>query len=237
MRNFYAFTFSVLCALSLTGCLRNSTSTVALPEIIIVEDVPDDVIPAAIRDEFESHMTVYEGKLPPIIEGQYVMDEMELSYNSVGDFAPGKIFADCYMAFIDQIGGSCRYAEKQANSTAHADKVYVTGNGNNFTAYFVARNQRDDGYTWSVMSTLVSGTITDSGIRNCQYAFIMAEKNDPDGLLMPVNGYRVFFDNNYLASRKSWLDEADNAPSRQPVSTGECELNTMDARMFNPQKH
>lgn len=226
MRKFICFvSLGAFYALFMTSCLKDSSDTIALPEIVVVEDVPDDVIPAEIRDEFETHMTINEGKMPPYIQGEYVINRMVLSYNSVGDYKPGKVFADCYMAFLNQISGSCRYAEKQGGGTSSSDKVYVTGSGSDFTAYFVARNEHGDGHSWSVMSTLVSGTITESGIRNCEYAFILVDKYDPDSKIMPVNGYRVFYDDDYLASREAWYDGAEKAPHRMPAHVEMLEMN------------
>ena len=233
MRKLNLVAMLVTCSLILTSCLEDSKDTIILPEIIVVEDVPDDIIPASIRSEFESHMSIYEGKLPPIIQGEYVMSEMVLSYNSVGDFEIGHVFSDCYMAFLNQVGGSCQYAEKQASSTSYAEKVYITGNNNDFTAYFVAHHQRSDGYTWSTMSTLVSGTISSAGIKNCKYAFIMLEKNDPDDKLMPVNGYRVFYDNTNLASRQSWYEESQKAPTRMQQSENKGIQDMLEKNMLN----
>lgn len=237
MRKHYALIFSALCSLILTGCLRNSTSTVALPEIIIVEDVPDDVIPAAIRDEFESHMTVYEGKLPPVIEGQYLLKDYLLKYTSDGQYEVGHQFADRYIAFLGQIAGQCRFAGKQAKTVGKADKVYISGIGNDFTAYYVAENNGEDG-SQSTMSTLVSGTITNAGIRNCQYAFIMIDKYDPNEKMMAVNDYRIFYDADGLAERYEWYDTEAEAPARIPANANSANQNNLlETIKLNLQKH
>jgi len=55
------------------------------------------------------------------------------------------------------------------------------------------------------MSTLISGTLTSSGIINFHYAFVLLEKgSDPTNQLVPVNTYRIFKDSDGLAINNTW---------------------------------
>lgn len=237
MRKFiYLVTLSALCTLVMTSCLRSGADTIILPELVLVDEVPDTVIPPAIREEFEEYMPIHEGKNPPYIQGQYVMNSMVLEYSSDGQFYPGRVFSDCYMAFLNQIKGQCSYRERQASGNTTSDKVYISGKGNDFTAYFVAHTVHDDGETTEVRSTLVSGTLTSEGIKDCKYAFIMLEKNDPYSKLMPVNAFRVFYDDTKLASITSWYDESNKAPRRSAPANGAEEIEPLGISMSNPLK-
>lgn len=203
------------CSLLMTACLKDSNLTVMLP----TGTVSNNVIPDEIRDLLTDHITIYEGNDLPDIEGYFLVDELQSLYCSDeghGGFEPGHRFADEYIYFgpVSSAGLIYDYEEKQANTHATSDLVQVMGEGNNFTAYFVAEGYADmdgDGEeeTWSKASTVMSGTISSEGIHNWRMAFIMVDKKDPLSKLMAVNEYRVFTEADNLASRiEKW-----NAPA------------------------
>lgn len=159
-----------------------------------------------------------------------------IEYTSDGQFKKGDKFGDRYVAFFSQVSGRCRFEGLQGGTSGKSDQVYISGIGNDFTAYYVADNLRSDGVTKSTMSTLFSGTVTEAGIRNCKYAFIMLDKYDPKDELMDVNQYRVFYDADGLAVRYNWHDDPFDAPARFPNSADaakSCSLS--DLLKSNPE--
>ena len=48
--------------------------------------------------------------------------------------------------------------------------------------------------------------MTDQGIKNPMYAFIILDKYDPDNLSMDVNEYRIFSDKDGMAEFVDWMD-------------------------------
>ncbi|MDR2594821.1 MAG: hypothetical protein LBC87_08655 [Fibromonadaceae bacterium] len=168
-------------------------------------EVPASIIPPAIRTDIEKTMTIYSGTTPPDISGQYMADNLILIGSSISGEKLDNL-ADLYFAFVKGSNGALLYREKQSDSYAASDnvRVEVVGSGNNFTAYFESVGESRGISTR--MSTLISGTLTTSGIKNFNYAFVMLEKgSDPNNSLVPVNTYRVFKDGDGLAERYDWL--------------------------------
>ena len=218
MRKERLLLFLVVIAIGLTGCLREGIDTIALP----FGKIPEGVIPQEIREQFEEHMPIYEGVTPPDITGKYLAEPFRLVYTSDGQFSPGDVFAPDYFSFQNQTAsGMAMYSESQASGVAVAPEVYVVGNANNFSAYFIAEQTRYDDYgdvtSTSKMSTIISGTVTEEGIENFRYAFVMLEKDDPYDELMDVNEYRVFEDGDGLAIRYDWLKSSADEKGGLPM--------------------
>jgi len=177
-------------------------------EIDSVGYVPSAVVPDDIRDKFEDKMPLYSGTTPPDIIGQYLTNSQILAGSSLSsDVIGSDNWADMYIAFIDGLNGKLSYREKQGTgSEGESDDVVVevVGNSNNFTAYFI-KTGVSKGIS-NKNSTVISGTLTNSGISGFHYAFIMLEKgSDPTNELVPVNTYRIFKENDGLAEKYNWL--------------------------------
>lgn len=183
----------------MTGCLKTGNETIALPSV----GTANNVIPEDIRQEFGAHMSIYEGTNPPDITGTFKISPMKLFYASDADHAPSS-FADKYIAFYNKQGNTYEYKSKTGSQTGQSPLVTVIGSGDSFTAYFTERTKDDDGESWSVHATLISGTLTTRGIENIKYAFIMLDANDPNNKIMEINEYRVFYDGDGLANYENW---------------------------------
>jgi len=167
--------------------------------------VSSGIIPDAIRGEFTGNMPIHSGTTPPDISGQFRADNFTLTGSSDKDYPIGSKFADLYIAFIKGADEKLSYRERQGTSESGSDDVVVeiVGSGDSFTAYFVTTGTAD-GIT-NKMSTVISGTLTDNGISNFYYAFVMLEKGpDPTNKLVPVNTYRIFKDGDGEAVRYTW---------------------------------
>jgi len=204
MKRFFALLLVVFTSF-LSGCMSDGSGTIVLPEPEGSGRVPSSIIPDAIRAGIESSMPIYSGTTPPDISGQYRANSLKLTGSSIsGDNLSN--LADVYIAFIRESNGTLSYREKQGNSQSGSDNVIVeiVGSNNNFTAYFEA-----DGVSAGIstkQSTVISGTLTSSGISNFNYAFVMLKKDsDPTGKLVPVNTYRTFKDGDGFAERYTWL--------------------------------
>lgn len=201
-----------------TGCLKEGDDTLILPPYPL-EDKPttgfgdgttNAVIPAAIRETFKNHMPINEGKYPPSIVGQYLQSATVAVYCSDNGFAVGDSACDCYYQFYDQTSnGMCKFNTRQLTITGHSDTVWIVGQGNKFTAFFVEKETYNDtAGTWCISSNLISGEITSGGIKNFYMAFIMLDKYDPMHKIMDVNEYRIFKDSDGLAVNNNWNSKA-----------------------------
>lgn len=170
-------------------------------------EVPADVIPDLIRDEIEKFMPIYSGIDPPTITGQYITDALKLVGSSLRNDAIGSTnWVDEYIAFIAGENGKLSFRSKTTSSQGESNdvRVQVVGTNNEFTAYFV-----ENGVAYDiniVTSTIISGTLTNDGIKNYHYAFVTLEKGpDPNNQLVPVNTYRIFEEYDGLAKNYTWL--------------------------------
>ncbi len=205
MRRFFRLSLVVF-VFFFSGCMSDGAETIVLPDQNQGwGGPPSSVIPDAIREQFESLMPIYSGATPPDISGQYVSNPHTLVGSSDGDYSPGYVFGDRYMAFFTGANGKVSYQGKQGSGTSASEEVIieVIGSGNDFTAYLVTTGE--SGGIWNKMSVVISGTLTSSGISNFHYAFIMLEKDDPQNELVDVNTYRIFKDGNGLAEKYTWL--------------------------------
>lgn len=216
-----------------SGCLYDGGETIVLPINDInpeLEIVSSEAIPSEIRSQFTNYMTIHEGSNPPIITGYYLLDPVKLVYTSDGDYEPGEVFADIYIYFGAQNKWQIdEYKDKQSGSIGTAKDVVIVGSGKDFTAYYIVENYLDydnDGSneSYAKTSVLFSGTLTQDGIEDAQYAFILLEAIDPLNEIMSENEFRIFKDGDGLASTcSSW---GYYAPRRIPQEN-ELEINTL----------
>ena len=190
---------------SLSSCLTDDNETLVLPKVMYAKPM-EEVVPLAIQQKLKVYMPINTGTTPPDIEGTYLMNPDALVYTSDGQFSVGYVFADLTMQFSGQnsITNIITYKNKTGGSLESSDEVSVSGSGDNFTAYFNTVGEYDDKVTTFKTATIISGTISNSGIENLTEAFVMLEKNDPNKILMAVNEYRIFKDGNGLASNTTW---------------------------------
>lgn len=188
----------------LFSCLENADKTLVLPNVVYATPI-NQVIPDTLLASIEDSMPIYEGTTPPNIEGAYLVSPETLVYTSDGIYDSGKVFADEIIRFSGQNGATniVTYAGKQASSVDSSELVSVSGTHDNFTAYFIATGTTVGISTKT--STVISGTMTATGIQHYKMAFIMLAKgDDPDKKLMDVNAYRIFKDGDDLASNTTW---------------------------------
>ncbi len=206
------FCLPLVFAFFLSGCMSDNHDTIVLPEpeqegeLPSTGGVPSSVIPNEIRNKFEQSMPLHTGTTPPDISGQYMVNNFTLVGSSLNyDEIGGGGYADMYVAFIKGAKGKLSYRERQGSSESGSDDVTVeiVGSNNNFTAYFITTGVSSGIST--KRSTVISGTLTNSGIRNFHYAFIMLEKgSDPSHQLVEVNTYRIFKDGDGSAEKYTW---------------------------------
>ena len=169
----------------------------------------DHVIPPDIRDQMDPYITIYDGNNPPNIEGEFIISPSELTYNSVGDYPVGHVFADTYIKFLNQDmhANTLDYREKQASSTQTGEGAFISGEGNNFSVFF-----NTDGighysdYDISYKTALIiSGTKDTNGIHNLQYAFVLVDKSDdPKPYIISVGDFRVIKDGDGYSPATTW---------------------------------
>ena len=169
----------------------------------------NQVLPDNMRKQVEEYIPIYDGDTPPNVEGVYLIDPLKAVYDSEGYYSPGKTLSPKYIRFYNQdpATNTLDYAQKEDMSEGKGEGSFISGSGNQFTVFFnVEGVYRSDDYACEYKEAMViSGTRTDSGIKDLQYAFVMLEKgNDWKNNLMDVNAFRVFKDGDGLAASSVW---------------------------------
>ncbi len=183
------------------------------------DDRLDNVVPEDIQDDIEEHMPIYRGVNPPNVEGGYFMDEVETVYcedYGNGGYAPGHIVNSMYIRFLNQnmTNNTVDFMESNENGTSvsEGNGAFISGSGNNFTAFFNTIGETDGISTRTAL--VISGTKSTSGIQNLYYAFVMVEKGeDPNNHLMKEGVFRIFKDSDGLAVNYDWSAHTKFVPS------------------------
>lgn len=188
----------------------------------------DDVVPEEIQERLNAYMTIYRGVNPPNIEGCYLLDDPEVVFcedEDDGGYEPGETgFVEEYIRFSNQDmkKNTVDYEELDDYSEQSGEGAFISGDGNDFTAYFNTTGTYDGIYGIYIKTALViSGTKTSSGIENLRYAFIMVEKgDDPDEYLMDEGVFRVFKDSDEIASPATWPSTSSSDLRAADMRTG-----------------
>lgn len=172
----------------------------------------DDIVPKDIQDKMEPYIPIYKGATPPNIEGTIFVDPLEAVFcedyaNNSGGYAPGTIVNSMYLRFSNQnpIYNTIDIDEVSVSGsqTATGTGAFISGTGNNFTAFFNTSGVSSGISTRTAL--VVSGTKTSTGISNLKYAFVMVEKgSDPNHVLMEEGVFRVFQDQDGMSNYTTW---------------------------------
>jgi len=227
----FKLVLSLCFLLIMASCLKEDNETLVLPKVKYAKPI-EEVVPVTIQEQLKKYMPINSGSTPPDIDGAYLVNPDVLVYTSDGQYYVGYVFGDITIRFSGQnsVTNVITWEEKQGSSSATSDEVSISGFSDNFTAYFNTKGKRDDNVTTYKTATLVSGTVTSSGIKNLTYAFVMLEKNDPNKILMAVGAYRICKDGNGLASNTTWT----SVKSAMIKGLGESFLQSETSNQINP---
>lgn len=165
----------------------------------------ETVVPPAILDKLKPYIPIYEGVSPPVVNGAYIFEPMIAVYCEDGVYSPGTEVNSQTIRFSNQNNSKLTldYDGKSDGITEKSTGVYVSGSGDNFTAYFNTVGTSQGISTKTAL--VISGTKASTGIRNIRYAFVMVEKgSDPEHKLMAEGVFRVFKDRDELAQNTNW---------------------------------
>lgn len=195
-----------------SGCLKEGNDTIVLP--IPDGKIPYSVIPEKMQDSLRSAgFTIYEGLNPDTLNGRFVSAPMVLHYASDNY---QELFYDLYMTFSGQTRrGIVKYFETQKRDDIDGQSIManVIGEGKDVTMYCYQNvfelNTHGDTLWRSKTATVVSGTICDEGIKDCQYAHIVLDTWAVDDYhaspLSKPGTYRIWYDGDRMATRLSPL--------------------------------
>ena len=186
----------------------------------------DTVVPEEIREKMEPYIPIYDGVNPPNVEGTYLASPFVAVYCEDGHYSPGHQVVDLVLRFSNQDFTLNRIdldTYEKGISSSSGPGAFISGDGADFSAFF---NIQGTSYGVTFKEALViSGTMTNQGIKNLYYAFVMVEKgDDPNHKVMEAGYFRVFKDKDGLSVPTSWNPSSAPTLSGSPIQPGSLEL-------------
>ncbi|WP_259015166.1 hypothetical protein [Emticicia fluvialis] len=198
---FFVMALSIIIVIS---CKEKDDPTVGFSEEV------QKIVPKRIIDDARSKgMIINEGRIPPNIEGNYVVEPLELlsPYGSKDSWKKGKIINAYYYSFYDQSSdGKTVFIDYSNLDSDNGSGLgsFISGNGKKFTIFSETYGTAS-GVDY-VMLKILSGELTvNKEIKNFQESLYMKEKDEgnDDGVLIPINTGRIWFDNDKISERTS----------------------------------
>lgn len=176
--------------------------------------LPTQVLPSRLYDAVTEYFTVNTGENPPEVYGEFVSSPHMLLYTTVQNDTVS-VYNDRYIAFfrnneyVDFFGQQWDDDYNEYYEEAYR-KLYVIGEGENFTCYYLTEGYPDGMY--AKFSTIFSGNWNEElgGLGNFQVAVILLETSGNPNLA-PVNSFRVLGDGDGLAQDTAWIDDKRGA--------------------------
>lgn len=185
------------------------------------EEITKDIPTETLKEMNEHGMPIYSGSNPPIIEGVYDFASNILVWSSDNCYKPGQEFCSILYSFSnqDKTKGLVDYISKDyskrygpALGVTEAKASKIVGNGNHFTAWFI--ENWSSGQVTGKHATIISGTLTDEGIKDMYYSFTSLEKaNDLNHLYVDPGTTRTFKDADGLSMKDEWWEKQKSEPT------------------------
>lgn len=196
-------------ALSLPSCLKEGDTTVWVSD---PQEIPfiTDYLPEDLLQMFGEE-NVHFGDQPPVIDmefksqHEYVATNLQPPYApQVGGLSPISYYHKLcrqYLQTADYIGMNTEESKCKLISP-----VYLTGRGNDFTAYFYESPQTEGSPEHAVV---MSGTLTHDGIKNFIYGYKIMRYTDSivPSVTYPVNSIFILKDCDGLAEAYPWFND------------------------------
>ncbi|MFV9550472.1 hypothetical protein [Algibacter sp. PT7-4] len=145
---------------------------------------------------------INEGANPPNIEGTYFSSPFILQGTTVPGESIGKSFADYTSTFSNQDNNELTI-DFNGSGGSQVDVGYgsfVAGNDNNFSVYL--KNTTQIGTYTAETAFAISGIITETGIKNYQFALMMLDdKGDIESVYIENNTGRLIHDSDYFSEK------------------------------------
>lgn len=173
----------------------------------------NSIVPPEIQEKMKPYMNIYDGINPPDVQGTFVMEPSEVVYCSDNGYDPGEVMGtEQFVKFSNQnfLKNTLDYEDAEVTletyelvSHTQGDGAFISGSGNNFTAYFKVEGTSSGIYIRGAY--LISGTKKEAGISNCTHAITLIEKGeDPENEIMDAGTIRIFKDGNGIADKATW---------------------------------
>jgi hypothetical protein len=168
-----------------------------------------------IQELERMNFTMYEGKTPPQVSGTFLASPYIMKESSETNWYrhAGERVQDHYYRIKDQNMADLSFKldvkalDPETGNVFYSspdEKRYLSGSGDRFSAFsivenFYLYNSNQDTAKFKSLEVM-SAIVTEEGLRDYQYAFIMLDNyGDPLNKLMRNGGTRIFYDEDRLA--------------------------------------
>lgn len=202
---------SLLTLLALPSCLKEGDGSSILlndPQEIplITEFLPEDLL-TLFGEEY-----VYFGDQPPVVDLEFVSNHEYVATNLQPPYAPpiGTISPIKHYHKISQQYQQIAdyYSMSSEETQCHLiTPVFLTGYGKKFTAYYYEEPDTDGS---PVHAAMLSGELTNAGVRNFRYGYQIVRYNDSivPPTVYPASSIFIFTDHDGLAEKINWFNES-----------------------------
>ena len=199
--------------MALNSCTKNDDNTIVLVGTEYYIDDILSVIPDSLETRFMAEFgSIPEGPVPPKVEGSFVMNPKQRVSSNVAGWPIQTTEPNMYLRFSGQHNGIAKLDLNEATETK-TDTVFVCGNSNAFTAYFIENKayeieMNNQAYHVKVKRGIImKGKVVEEGLSDFCYAtIIMDSEDDSNGLLSqyPNGSYFIYKDGDGLAKKEEW---------------------------------
>lgn len=188
--------------ISVSGCFSDRDEIV--PELPgdtldgngLTKDIRDLVPEYIINEMMNQGMPLYGGANPPNLNGEYVVEPLILIGSNRPSDVLGTVFPDFFVTFSDQDNDQLMVMVDYINGPEVGTGLgsFLVGEGSRFSI-FVKLDIEHSGGTRAVAIYVISGDLTDDGIRGTHLAnFMVDDMGDVGGVWIENGEGRVFYD-------------------------------------------
>ncbi|QAA82274.1 hypothetical protein EI546_11330 [Aequorivita sp. H23M31] len=147
-------------------------------------------------------LIINTGNTPPNIAGEFLMAPVILQKSNVQGDYPGMSFPDYQMKFMNQIGLNVDFSGFHTTGVQRdiGDGSFISGSGKGFTVFLITETDIS-GYKADT-AMVISGTMTEDGIKDVQFALFMKDNHgNPGGVFIDNQKGRIIIDGDGLCEK------------------------------------
>lgn len=191
---------SLISFVSFTSCSKDGDSETDKdyldPEITKI--ISNDLL----LDLEKRGMKINRGNNPPMLNKIFLVTPMKLTsrFGENDPYEMGQIVSDYLFNVYDQQGNKAKMDFKSSGAdSAKGLATFLSGTDNKFTLY-AELSGTSSGVDYKTVS-VVTGEISNDGIVDFQYGFVLTDKfgDDGDNIMMPKNTSRIYKDDDHIS--------------------------------------
>jgi len=197
--------FILIISIAATSCKKGSGSDPnSTTQYQLSSSITNIISQNMINKFVQRGLKINDGLTPPTITGTFTSNPHTLQSPYTGDsYKTGDVIPDYIYHIYNQSGSNVTIDWRQNGGADVATGLgsFISGSGNSFTL-FCQSSGVSTGISYKIV-TIISGTITSTGIADFQTAFVLTDKtgDSSNSYLLPIGEGRIWKDGNGLATK------------------------------------